>query len=163
MIFICKIVWWKIFGVYYNIIFVPILCLTCIYYNLSVREVFFGFAGHLEFFAGHLIEFNSSSSPHILKIRWTCPASPANFAYTVISVFFPVLNVFIPLGWHTQLSSSISGQLLFTNFKSIVEINKLTIPGNCASHVRERPSLITNKIKHFWNIVITPFSWRKAY
>ena len=49
----------------------------------SVREVFFGFAGHLEFFARHLIEFNSSSSPDILKIRRTCPASPANFAYTV--------------------------------------------------------------------------------
>ncbi len=40
----------------------------------SVCEVFFGFAGHFEFFAGHLIEFNSSSSPDILN--------PANFAYT---------------------------------------------------------------------------------
>ncbi len=49
-------------------------------YGCSVREVFFGFAGHLELFAGHLIEFNSSSSPDILKIRWTCPASLANFA-----------------------------------------------------------------------------------
>ena len=53
-----------------------------IFYFTSVREVFFGFAGHSEFFAGHLIEFNSSSSPDILKIRRTCPASPANFAYT---------------------------------------------------------------------------------
>ena len=51
--------------------------------HISVREVFFGFARHLEFFAGHLIEFNSSSSPDILKIRRTCQASPANFAYTI--------------------------------------------------------------------------------
>ena len=55
----------------------------------SVCEVFFGFAGHLEFFAGHLIEFNSSSSPDILKIRWTCPASPTNFAYTVSALTPP--------------------------------------------------------------------------
>ncbi len=39
-------------------------------------------AGHFKLFAGHLIEFNYSSSPDISKIRWTCPASPVNFAYS---------------------------------------------------------------------------------
>ncbi len=42
-------------------------------------ENFLSFAGHLEFFAGHLIKFNCSSSPDILKIRRTCPAWPVNF------------------------------------------------------------------------------------
>ena len=50
-------------------------------HDCSVCEVFFGFAGHFEFFAGHWIEFNSSSSQDILKICQTCPASrPVQFA-----------------------------------------------------------------------------------
>ena len=41
----------------------------------SVREVFFGFAGHLEFFAGHLIEFNSSSSRTSRTLSLYCKTS----------------------------------------------------------------------------------------
>ena len=49
-----------------------------------VREIVLSLAGHFKLFAGHLIEFNYSSSPDIFKIRWTCPASPANFAYSAM-------------------------------------------------------------------------------
>ena len=38
-----------------------------------VCEIVLGLAGNFKFFAGHLIEFNYSSSLDISKIRWTCP------------------------------------------------------------------------------------------
>ncbi len=51
--------------------------------HCGVHENILGFARHLlEFFAGRLIEVNSSSSPDVLKIRWTCPTSLENFAFT---------------------------------------------------------------------------------
>ena len=50
-----------------------------------VREIVLSLTGHFKLFAGHLIEFNYSSSPDIPKIRWTCPASPANFAYSGVN------------------------------------------------------------------------------
>ena len=43
-----------------------------------VRKIVLSLAGHLKLFAGHLIEFNYSSSPDISKISWTRPASSAN-------------------------------------------------------------------------------------
>ena len=46
-------------------------------------------AGHFKLFAGHLIGFNYGSSLDIFKFRWTCPASPANFAY---SGYIPLLR-----------------------------------------------------------------------
>ncbi len=41
------------------------LVLACI----SVREVFFGFAAHLEFFAKYFIEFNSSCARTLLHAQ----------------------------------------------------------------------------------------------
>ncbi len=49
-----------------------------------VREIVLSLAGHFKLFAGHLIEFNHSSSPDIFEIRWTCPASLATFAYSEV-------------------------------------------------------------------------------
>ncbi len=50
--------------------------------NNRVCEIDLSLAGHFKLFAGHLIEFNYGSLPDIFKFRWTCPASPANFAYS---------------------------------------------------------------------------------
>ncbi len=47
-----------------------------------VHEIVLSLAGHFKLFAGHLIGFNYDSSPDIFKFCWTCPASPANFAYS---------------------------------------------------------------------------------
>ncbi len=58
------------------------------------REIVLSLAGHFKLFAGHLIEFNYSSSPDISKIRWTCPASPVNFAYS--AVLGDTVTVFSP-------------------------------------------------------------------
>ncbi len=52
------------------------------YDSIRVREIVLSLAGHFKLFAGHLIGFNYSSSPDILKIRETCPASLANFVYS---------------------------------------------------------------------------------
>ena len=51
-----------------------------------VREIVLSLAGHFNLFVGHLIGFNYGSLPDIFKICWTCPASPANFAYSALEV-----------------------------------------------------------------------------
>ncbi len=60
-----------------------------------VRDIVLSLTGHFKLLDGRLIRFNYGSSPDIFKFCWTCPASPANFAY---SAFWSTFLLIDP-GW----------------------------------------------------------------
>ncbi len=68
-----------------------------------LRRTFWILAGHvsvrcpanIKLFAGHFVRQGQTPLPDIFKIRRTCPASPANFAYPGSNVLFFMLFIII--------------------------------------------------------------------